>query len=171
MVTIKKRYKKKISHFRRNDRRIQKKLSKKYGKRSKNRTKQIIHNVSKEIVKSAKEQKEAIVVENIKGIKDITHKGDQKGKDYRFKIHNAFPYGMLMNQIKYKGEWEGVEEIELSRKETRNTSRECSVCINEQKRTRKDPEVWKLWPDNRSRHKCSNKHSETESGKADTIHP
>ncbi len=125
VVRIKKRYKNKISHFRRNDRRIQKKLSKKYGKRSKNRTKQIIHNVSKEIVKSAKEQKEAIVVENIKGLKDITHKGDKRGKDYRFKIHNAFPYGMLMTQIKYKGEWEGVEVIELSRKETRNTSREC----------------------------------------------
>ncbi|MGC9192899.1 MAG: zinc ribbon domain-containing protein [Thermoplasmata archaeon] len=43
-------------------------------------------------------------------------------------FYNAFPYGMLMNQIKYKGEWEGVPVIELTRKETRNTSRECSEC-------------------------------------------
>ncbi|MCL4326416.1 MAG: hypothetical protein M1481_06320 [Candidatus Thermoplasmatota archaeon] len=47
VVTIKKRYKKKISHFNRNDRRIKKKIYEKYGKRSKNRTKQIMHTVSK----------------------------------------------------------------------------------------------------------------------------
>ncbi len=47
VVTIKKRYKKKISHFNRNDRRIKKKIYEKYGKKSKNRTKQIMHTVSK----------------------------------------------------------------------------------------------------------------------------
>ncbi len=128
VVTIKKRYKKKISHFNRNDRRIKKKIYEKYGKKSKNRTKQIMHTVSKEIVENAKNNSEAIVLENIKGIKEITHKGDNKGKNYRFMFHNAFPYCMLANQIKYKGEWLGLRVIELSRKETRNTSRECSVC-------------------------------------------
>ncbi len=128
VVKIKGRYRKKVSHFKRNDRRIRKKIASKYGKRSKNRTRQIVHKVSKEIVNNAKNNKEAIVLENIKGIREITKKGDYKGKDHRFKFHNAFPYGMLEFQIKYKAAWEGLQVIELSRKETRNTSRECSVC-------------------------------------------
>ncbi|MGC8620213.1 MAG: zinc ribbon domain-containing protein [Thermoplasmata archaeon] len=35
---------------------------------------------------------------------------------------------MLEFQIKYKAAWEGIYVIELSRKEKRNTIRECSVC-------------------------------------------
>ncbi|MGC8672258.1 MAG: transposase [Thermoplasmata archaeon] len=35
---------------------------------------------------------------------------------------------MLAFQIRYKAAWEGISVIELSRSETRNTSRECSVC-------------------------------------------
>ncbi|MGC9138596.1 MAG: RNA-guided endonuclease InsQ/TnpB family protein [Thermoplasmata archaeon] len=128
VVAIKKRYRKKISHFKRNDRRIKQKLAMKYGKRSSNRVKQIMHRISKDIVEDAKNNGEAIVLENIKGIRDITERGDYKRKEYRFLFHNAFPYGMLAFQIKYKAAWKGVPVIELSRSETRNTSRECSVC-------------------------------------------
>ena len=70
VVKIKGRYRKKVSHFKRNDRRIRKKIASKYGKRSKNRTRQIVHKVSKEIVNNAKNNKEAIVLENIKGIRE-----------------------------------------------------------------------------------------------------
>ena len=35
---------------------------------------------------------------------------------------------MLASQIMYKGAWEGLPVIELTRKETRNTSMECSIC-------------------------------------------
>lgn len=128
VVEIKQRYRSKISHFRRNDVRIGKKIAFKYGRRSGNRVKDIVHRTSKDIVTKAIEQKEAIVLENIKGISQITKKGDGKGRNYRFLLKNSFPYGMLAGQITYKAQWEGLPVHELSRKETRNTSKQCSVC-------------------------------------------
>jgi len=128
VVKIKNRYRKKESHFKRNDRRIKKKIEEKYGRRSSNRVNQILHKISKDIVMDAIKNNEAIVLENIKGIRNITKKGDYKGKDYRFLFNNAFPYGKLGFQIKYKCAWEGLPVIELSREDTRNTSRTCSVC-------------------------------------------
>ncbi|WP_241760271.1 RNA-guided endonuclease InsQ/TnpB family protein [Thermoplasma volcanium] len=128
IVEIKQRYRKKESHFHRNDRRIREKILSKYGKRERNRVKQIMHETSKAIVSNASTKKEMIVLENIIGINQITKKGDGKGKDYRFLLKNAFPYGMLASQVMYKASWEGLPVIELTRKETRNTSRMCSVC-------------------------------------------
>ncbi len=125
---IKRRYKNKLKRFTRNDVRIRKKLFAKYGKRSSNRTKQTLHKISKIIVENAKQNKEALVFENIKGLKDITRKGDGKGKNRRFLFHNSFPYYLLAEQLKYKGLWEGIEIIQLSRKETRNSSVQCSAC-------------------------------------------
>ncbi len=61
-----------------------------------------MHKESKEMVDNAKYKKEAIVLENIKGIMEITKKSDHKGNDHRLKFHNAIPYGMLKFQIKYK---------------------------------------------------------------------
>ncbi|MFP3255084.1 MAG: IS200/IS605 family accessory protein TnpB-related protein [Thermoplasmata archaeon] len=89
--------------------------------RSGNKVNQILHKISKDIVIDAIKNNEAIVLENIKGIRNITKKGDYKGKDYRFLFNNAFPYGKLEFQIKYKCAWEGLPVIELSKKDTRNT--------------------------------------------------
>ncbi len=128
VVRIKQRYRKKKSNFHRNDRRIQKQIASKYGKRERNRVRQIIHTASTTIVKKAIENKEMIVLENIKGLSNITVKGDGNGHNFRFLLKNAFPYGMLASQIMYKGSWEGLPVIELTRKETRNTTMECSEC-------------------------------------------
>ncbi len=128
VVEIKQRYRKKKSRFHRNDRRIQKKIALKYGKRERNRTMQIIHETSKAIVKDAVKNKEMIVLENIKGLINITKKGDRRGTNYRFLLKNAFPYGMLASQITYKADWEGLPVLELTREETMNTSKECSAC-------------------------------------------
>ncbi len=125
---IKKRYRNKLKHFHRNDVRIKRKLFSKYGKRSSNRAKQVLHKTSKMIVENALSNKEALVLENIKGLKDITFKGDGKSKKKRFSFHNSFPYFMLAQQLKYKAEWDGLQIIQLSRKETRNSSVQCSVC-------------------------------------------
>ncbi|MGC8672999.1 MAG: hypothetical protein ACP5R0_03905 [Thermoplasmata archaeon] len=76
VLKIKEKYRKKVSHFKRNDRRISRKIESKYRKRSKTRTKQICHKVGKEIVNNAKNKSEAILVENIKSIRKITKKGD-----------------------------------------------------------------------------------------------
>ncbi len=125
---IKKRYRNKLKHFHRNDVRIRRKLFSKYGKRASNRVKQVLHKTSKMIVENALQSREALVLENIKGLKDITFKGDGKSKKKRFSFHNAFPYFMLAQQLKYKAEWDGLQIIQLSRKETRNSSVQCSVC-------------------------------------------
>ena len=53
VVKIKNRYRKKVSHFKRNDRRIRKKIEEKYGRRSSSRVNQILHKISKDIVKDA----------------------------------------------------------------------------------------------------------------------
>ncbi|OWP56101.1 MAG: transposase [Thermoplasmatales archaeon B_DKE] len=128
VVEIKQRYRSKKSHFHRSDKRIQKKIASKYGKRERNRTGQIIHETSKKIVMNALQRREMIVLENVKGLINITKKGDGRGNNYRFLLHNAFPYGMLASQIVYKGSWEGLPVIELTGKETRYTSKECSAC-------------------------------------------
>jgi len=128
IVEIKQRYRRKKSHFHRSDKRIQKKIASKYGKRERNRTGQIIHETSRKIVDNAVKNREMIVLENVKGLINITWKGDGNAHDFRFLLHNAFPYGMLASQIMYKGAWEGLPVIELTRKETRNTSKECSAC-------------------------------------------
>ncbi|OWP57139.1 MAG: hypothetical protein B2I17_01810 [Thermoplasmatales archaeon B_DKE] len=83
---------------------------------------------SKKIVRNALQRREMIVLENVRGLINITWKGDGRGSNYRFLLHNAFPYGMLASQIMYKGSWEGLPIIELTGKETRNTSKECSAC-------------------------------------------
>ena len=126
---IKKRCRKK--KLKRNDRRIGRIIAKKYGDRSRNRTDQIIHSVSNDIVREAVENREAIVLENIKGLKDITHRGDYRGADYRFIFHNAFPYGRFQNTVTYKAESRGIQVIELTRKETGGTSSSCTVCGSE----------------------------------------
>ncbi|QRF74532.1 putative transposase [Thermoplasmatales archaeon] len=128
IVEIKQRYRSKNSHFHRSDIRIQKKIASKYGKRERNRTAQIIHETSKKIVMNAVQNREMIVLENVKGLINITWKGDGNAHDFRFLLHNAFPYGMLASQIVYKGSWEGLTVIELTRKETGYTSKECSAC-------------------------------------------
>jgi transposase len=51
--------------LKRNDVRIRKKLYSKYGQRRKNRTEQLLHHVSKHIVRKAKEERSVIVLENI----------------------------------------------------------------------------------------------------------
>ncbi len=80
------------------------------------------------MVRDALQSKEAIVLENIKGLKDITHKGDGRGPERRHLFHNSFPYGELQRQIAYKAAWECLPVIELTRKETRGTSVQCSMC-------------------------------------------
>ncbi|MGC8562417.1 MAG: RNA-guided endonuclease InsQ/TnpB family protein, partial [Thermoplasmata archaeon] len=74
VVKIKHRYRSKKSNFRRQDRRIRKKIMSKYGKRERNRVKQVIHQTSKTIVSDALKNREAIVLENVKGMRDIARK-------------------------------------------------------------------------------------------------
>ena len=111
--------------FNRNDHRIRKKIYTKYGNRRKNRVNQILHKVSKNIVKVLKENKQGIAFEKLTFIRRLYQKGNGQGNNYRGKM-NAWSFAEIKRQIKYKAEWEGIKVIELSSKDTRYTS---SVCF------------------------------------------
>ena len=69
--------------FKRNDHRIRKQLSSKYGRRKKERVKDILNKISKDVVITAKENSEAIVLEDITHIKSMYQKGNGQGSKDR----------------------------------------------------------------------------------------
>jgi putative transposase len=116
-----------VRSFKRNDVRIRKYLASKYGKRRSDRVKQILHRVSKEVVDIAKVGKSALVFENIVGIRSLYKKGNYQAKNFRARM-NSVPWYEIKRQIEYKAAWEGVPVIQLTRTETRRTSKDCPAC-------------------------------------------
>ena len=133
-----------VSSFKRNVVRIRKKLSSKYGKRRKNRISQLLHHVSKQVVKESKENKTAIAFEKLTFIRRLYQKGNFQSKNYRSKL-NGWSFAEAKRQITYKAQWEGVPVIELSIGETRGTSQLCPRCGK--KITQVDRRTRKLWCD------------------------
>jgi putative transposase len=119
--------KKIFSSFRRNDRRIGKRIFSKYGRRRKNRVSQLLHGVSKHIVTTARENRHAIVFEDIRDIRKLHSKGNGQGRNYRGKM-NSWPYGEIKRQIQYKAQWSGIPIIQLTKDETYGTSILCGIC-------------------------------------------
>lgn len=111
-----------VASFRRPDVRIRKSISSKYWKRSDDRTGQILHEVLNFAVKSAMENGAAFAVEDLKGISAMYRKGNGKGKDYRFRM-NGWQHGETLEMLGYKCAAEGVAVIQLSKQETRGTTR------------------------------------------------
>jgi putative transposase len=116
-----------VRSFKRNDVRIRQSVSSKYGRRRSERVKQIIHGVTKQIVQEAKAKKHAIVFEEIRGIRNLYRKGNGQGKAFRGRM-NSWPFHEVKRQIEYKGAWEGVPVITLSRSDTRGTTMDCARC-------------------------------------------
>jgi transposase len=69
--------------LKRNDVRIRKKLYSKYGQRRRNRTDQPLHDVSKHIVRKAREERSVIVFENIINICRLYQRGNYQSRAYR----------------------------------------------------------------------------------------
>jgi IS605 OrfB family transposase len=113
--------------FRRNDARIQHVLKARHGRRRRDRINQLLHHVSKTIVKQAKEQKAAIAMEDIIYIRRLYRHGNGQSRDNRAKM-NSWPFHELKRQIEYKAAWEGVPVIKLTKGETRGTSKHCYQC-------------------------------------------
>ncbi|HEV2119013.1 MAG TPA: transposase [Candidatus Bathyarchaeia archaeon] len=116
-----------ISSFRRDDDRIREKLSPKYGRRRHNRTQHILHNTTKAVVVDAFKRREAIVLENIEGIRRLYRRGSGLGPRWRHRM-NGWSYGEAQRQLVYKSRWVGLPIIRLSRSETRGTSAVCPRC-------------------------------------------
>ncbi len=121
---IKAKYRNVKSHFKRNDVKVRRRIYGKYGGKQKNRVNQIIHNVSKQIVTKAKDEKLGIVMENIKGIRKLYRKGNGQGSRYRGRM-NGWSYYELQRQIEYKAKWEGIPVMYVG---TWGTSSKCSIC-------------------------------------------
>jgi len=131
-----------VKSFKRNDVRIRKKLYSKYSQRRKNRIGQLLHHVSKQVVKEAKQNKSAIAFEDIRRIRQLYLKGNGQGKSYRAKM-NSWSFAEIKRQIEYKAAWEGIPVIQLSVKETRGTSQLCPRCGK--KITQMDRKTRQLW--------------------------
>jgi len=113
--------------FRRNDVRIRKMITDRYGRRRRNRVNQLLHKVSKAIVQDAKQQKAAIVFEDITFIRKLYQRGNGQGREYRGRM-NSWPFHELKRQVEYKAAWEGVKVITLTKGKTRGTSQLCPRC-------------------------------------------
>lgn len=124
---IKERYRAirgKIAQRTRKDRRIQQRLLAKYGGRERNRTIQTVHNVSKKIVRHAKENRLGIVMEDLKGIRKLYRKGNGQGTSFRGRM-NTWTFHETQRQIDYKANWEGIP---VAYANARGTSRNCPDC-------------------------------------------
>jgi len=116
-----------VRSFKRNDVRIRRALTVKYGKRRSERVNQILNKVSKNIVDMAKSSMGAIVFEKIDGLRNLYRKGNYQGKNFRARM-NSVPWYEIKRQIEYKAAWEGIPVIQLSKDETRGTSKLCPIC-------------------------------------------
>lgn len=117
-----------IKSFKRNDTRIRRRIASKYGRRGRDRINQILHRVSKTVVETAKKNKTMLVLEDIRNIRRLYLKGNGQNKQHRYVMNSGWSFGKIRRQIEYKAAWEGVPLIQLSKHETRGTSKLCPRC-------------------------------------------
>ncbi len=110
--------------FRRNDVRVRRQVFGKYGRLERDRVNWLLHNASANIVLNARLRKQAIVMEDLKGIRRLYRKGNGQGCEYRSRM-NSWPYRELQRQIQYKAEWNGLPVIHVK---PYGTSARCSMC-------------------------------------------
>jgi putative transposase len=108
----------------RNDVKVRNRIFRKYGRLERNRVGWLLHNVSANIVLEAKLKRQAIVMEDLTGIRKLYRKGNGQGTGYRSRM-NSWSYGELQRQIQYKAEWNGLPVIYVK---PYGTSAKCSIC-------------------------------------------
>jgi putative transposase len=116
-----------VASFRRDDARIRTGIASKYGERRTARTGHLLHTATKTIVAVAVQRRQAIVLENIQGIRALYRKGNGQGRKYRGRM-NGWSFGEVQRQIEYKARWVGLPVVRLSRRETRGSSVTCPRC-------------------------------------------
>ena len=134
-----------IASFRRDDTRIRTCIASKYGERRTTRTGNLLHTATKTIVAVAAQRRQAIVLENIQGIRCLYRKDNGQNRKYRGRM-NSWSFGEAQRQIEYKAQWVGLPIIRLSRRDTRGSSMSCPRCgerLQSDKRLRR-----KLWCSN-----------------------
>ena len=139
----------KVKNIRRRYLRLRQRLQAKGTKSAKRKLKQrrrkesrfatdVNHCISKKLVQVAKGTQRAIVLEDLKGIRERTRKGTRKTvcKTMRQAL-SSWSFYQLRQFIEYKAQAAGVLVIYV---DPRNTSRTCSKCGHVDKKSRKDQE-------------------------------
>jgi putative transposase len=121
---IKSRCKEIRSHLSRNDVRIRQRVFCKYGRLERDRVGWVLHNVSANIVLQAKLRRQAIVMEDLRGIRKLYRKGNGQGSNLRGRM-NSWSCAELQRQIQYKADWNGILVIYVR---AFGTSAKCSMC-------------------------------------------
>jgi len=116
-----------LGSFKRDDVRVRRRLARKYWKRANHRNDQILHAATNFIVESAANNRAALAIEDLTGIRKMYRRGNGKGADYRFRL-NSWPHWREKKMIEYKSAWKGVTVIPLTRSETYGSSSECPAC-------------------------------------------
>jgi len=116
-----------VASFKRDDARIRRVISSKYGERRTARTGHLLHTATKTVVEAAVQRREAIVLENIHGIRALYRKGNGQNRKYRGRM-NGWSFSEAQRQLEYKARWIGLPIIHLSRRETRGSSMTCPRC-------------------------------------------
>jgi len=116
-----------VGSFRRNDARIRRRIASKYGRRRRNRVNHLLNCATRQVVEEAYNRREAIVVEDIRGIRRLYARGNGQGRTFRGRM-NYWSFGEARRQVEYKAKWRGVPIIPLTKGETRGTTKECARC-------------------------------------------
>lgn len=121
IVSKKMKYRKVLSHFTRNDDRIQWKLKQKYGIKQRSREDTFLHQKSKEIASQSRQ----IIMENLTGIRKLYRKGNGQGEKFRFRLNSWSRY-KLQKMNEYKSvDCSGFPVIFVK---PNGTSSKCAAC-------------------------------------------
>jgi putative transposase len=126
-VEVRKTTREILGSCKRDDVRVRRRLARKYWKRANHRTDQMLHAVTNLTVDSAANNRAALAIEDLTGIRKMYRRGNGKGADYRFRL-NSWPYWRAKRMTEYKSAWKGVTVIPLTRSETYRSSSECPTC-------------------------------------------
>src|SRR5467141_1167260 len=116
-----------VASLKRDDARIRTGIASKYGMRRTARTDHLLHTATKTVVAAAVQRRQAVVLENIQGIRCLYRKGNGQTRKYRGRM-NGWSFSIAQRQLEYKAGWAGLPVIRLSRRETRGSSVTCPRC-------------------------------------------
>src|SRR5437879_7818889 len=116
-----------VASLKRDDVRIRRVIASKYGERRTARTGHLLHTATKTVVETAVQHRQAIVLEDIRGIRRLYRKGNGQTRKYRGRM-NGWSFSQAQRQLEYKARWIGLPVIRLSRRETRGSSVTCPRC-------------------------------------------
>src|SRR5467141_1398370 len=116
-----------VASFKRDDARIRRVIASKFGERRTARTGHLLHTATRTVVETAVQRREAIVLEDIRGIRALYRKGNGQTRKYRGRM-NGWSFSEAQRQLEYKARWVALPIIRLSRRETRGSSVTCPRC-------------------------------------------